>query len=90
MTGDLTPQQRSERARIASNERWSRAGAREAQSATLRASLRARLEQQVDPDGVMTPDELEQAVRNANRARMAKVRARRAAKAAAQPIRSRS
>ena len=64
----LTPQQRRERARIAANERWSRPGAREAQSATLRAAVRARLAAEVDPEGTMGAEELNAAVANAAKA----------------------
>lgn len=74
----MTPDQRRERARIAANERWARPGAREAQSATLRASVRARLAAEVDPDGVMSPEELEAAVGNAAKALGARLRAAKA------------
>jgi hypothetical protein len=66
---------RTERARIAANERWARPGAREAQSRTLAAVFRARLVAEVDPDGVMGPEELEAALVNARRAIGARLRA---------------
>jgi hypothetical protein len=71
--------ERRERARIAANERWSRPGARAAQSAALRAATRRRLELEVDPGGVMDPVELEAAVANAAKALGARLRAKRAA-----------
>lgn len=70
-----------ERARIASNTRWSKPGAREEASRILRAANRARYARLVDPDGVMSPAELDAAIVNARRAVMARVRAQRAAAA---------
>lgn len=76
MSGQLNgPLNASERARIASNRRWSKPGERERQSAALVAGNRRFAERQVDPDGVMSPDELDAAVRNYYRERMARVRA---------------
>jgi hypothetical protein len=76
----VTPEQRRERARIAANERWSRPGAREAQSRTLAAVTRARLERQVDPDGVMSETERRLAITNAAKAVAARLRAAKARK----------
>lgn len=65
---------RTERARIAANERWARPGAREAQAITLRAWHRARLVAEVDPEGVMGSEELEAALTNARKAIGARLR----------------
>lgn len=71
----LTPAQRRERARIAANERWARPGAREAQSRVMAAVVRAHLVAQVDPQGVMPPEELEPALAAAAKALGARLRA---------------
>lgn len=63
-----------ERARLASNTRWSKPGARDEQSRIMREASRRRLERLVDPEGVMSPAELDAAVANARRAQMARVR----------------
>jgi hypothetical protein len=77
----LTAAERRERARVAANERWARPGAREAQSQTLRAATRRRLEDQVDPDRVMTEGERDKAVANAAAAIAARLRAAKAKRA---------
>lgn len=70
------------RAKIAANERWSRPGARAQQSAALRAAHRRRLAEEIDPDGRMTPAELESALENARKAIGHRLAAARAARAA--------
>lgn len=50
----------SERAlvgRIAASERWARETDRTAATAPARTAMLAKFEQQVDPDGVLTPEE---------------------------------
>lgn len=76
----MRPADRRERARLAANERWAKAGAREAQSAALRAATRARMEAEVDPDGTMTPAERAAAVANLGQAISARLRLARARK----------
>lgn len=61
----LTPAQRSQRARIAALSRHSRTDGTEATSAAREAFL-ARFERQVDPDGLLDPQE------RARRAELAK------------------
>lgn len=73
------PTQRREIARIAANDRWARPGAREAASRAQRAAWRRRLIAQVDPEGVMPPEELEPAILAAARATLARVRAAKSA-----------
>jgi hypothetical protein len=53
----MTPEQRRLRAQIAANARWSRFMAREDQADAARAAIFARLERQVDPEGVLPPKE---------------------------------
>jgi len=45
------------RASIAANESWSRTADRSARTAPARAALMARFERDVDPDGILSPDE---------------------------------
>jgi hypothetical protein len=49
----LTPAQRSMRARIAANTRWSRDGERKANAERAQRGLLAKFEAEVDPDGVL-------------------------------------
>jgi hypothetical protein len=63
----VTPEQRRLRARIAANARWSRPLARADQAAAARAAILARLERQVDPAGLLTPEERAALVRSAGR-----------------------
>jgi len=75
----VNAQERQERARLGAGTRWSKPGARERQADAARAAMYRRLRDQVDPDGVMSPDELADAIRaataaNAARLRLAKLR----------------
>jgi hypothetical protein len=63
----VTPEQRRLRARIAANARWSRPLARADQAAAARAAILARLERQVDPGGMLTPEERAALLRSAGR-----------------------
>jgi hypothetical protein len=54
---DQTPTMRALRSRIASHVRWSKESDRTAATAPARAGLMARFEREVDPDGVLDPDE---------------------------------
>ena len=67
-------------ARIAAAERWSRTGDREAATRPAREGLRARFAREVDPDGVLPPDELARRVDHALRAHMLRL-ARKSAEA---------
>jgi hypothetical protein len=53
----MTQTERQLSARIAAHERWARAPDRSAATAPARAALLAKFEQQVDPDGALSPDE---------------------------------
>ncbi len=66
----LTPTERSLRASIAANTRWSKPGAREAHSAKTRAAQLERYEKQVDPTGELDAAERALLAENALRADM--------------------
>jgi hypothetical protein len=76
----MTPEQRRLRAQIAANARWSRYMAREDQADAARAAIFARLERQVDPDGILPPDQRARLVRAAARELSAQLNAAKARK----------
>lgn len=81
-----SPAQRQLAASIGSLTRWSRVNSREGRTAALapaRAAMRGKWEQQADPDGRLSPEELEAAV-----ARLKKAHFRRMALASAAKRRS--
>ena len=84
----LPASQRALAASIGSLTRWSRVQSREARAEALapaRAARRRQWEQQADPDGVLSPDELAAAVdrlRRAHYRRMALASAQRRRKSA--------
>jgi hypothetical protein len=51
----LTPEQRSQRGRIAAYRQWSRTPDRAAHTAPARAAFLSRFEREVDPDGTLDP-----------------------------------
>jgi hypothetical protein len=53
----MTPEQRRLRARIAASARWSRPMARADQADAARAAIFARLEREVDPHGLVPPEQ---------------------------------
>lgn len=63
----LTPQQRSQRARIAAAARWAKADPSEG-TAAARAAFLARFEAEVDPDGVLPVGERARRAESARRA----------------------
>jgi hypothetical protein len=66
-----SPATRQLAASIGSLTRWSRVTTAEARTAALapaRAAMRSRWEQEADPDGVLSPDELAAAVDRLRRA----------------------
>jgi hypothetical protein len=65
----LTPAQRSMRARIAANSRWSREDGRP-NALRAQAGLLAKFADQVDPDHVLSEDERMRRAVNARRAHM--------------------
>ena len=52
---DLTPSERSLRARLAAHESWARTGDRTARTAAGTAAFLDRFEREVDPDGTLDP-----------------------------------
>lgn len=70
---------RSLAARVASHESWAKTTDRSARTAPARAALQAKFEAEVDPEGVLTPEERARRVahkRKAYYARMALLSAR--------------
>lgn len=68
MPVDLTPTERSLRASIASNARWSRERDRSAATARAREAALARFEDEVDPDRTLDPATRAKLAENARRA----------------------
>jgi hypothetical protein len=66
----LTPTQRSMRARIAANTRWSRDGERKANAERAQRGLLAKFEAEVDPGGVLPEAERLRRAKAARRAHM--------------------
>lgn len=52
-----SPEERTLVAKIAAAERWGRTADRQQATAPARSGLRAKFEREVDPDGLLTPDE---------------------------------
>lgn len=69
----LTPVERSLRAKIAANTRWSKSGARGQQSTAAREALWRRFEKQVDPDGVLPDEQRRQLAESAAKAHSAQM-----------------
>jgi hypothetical protein len=67
---NLTPEQRSLRARIAANTQWANTSDRAARMAPARLAADRRFERQVDPDGVLPPEERARRAASARRAYM--------------------
>ena len=64
MTEGMTPAQRTLRAKIAAHTSWANTVDRTARTNAARKAAHDRFERQVDPDGVLSPEE--RAVRAAN------------------------
>jgi hypothetical protein len=65
----LTPEQRSLRAQIAANTRWSRQDPKDG-TKPARSAFEPRFELEVDPDGTLPEDERNRRARSAMRAHM--------------------
>jgi hypothetical protein len=76
----MTPEQRRLRAKIAANARWMRPMARADQALAARNAIHARLDHQVDPDGILPGDQREILIRAAARRLSAELNAARARK----------
>jgi hypothetical protein len=70
---DLTPEQRSLRARIAAHTRWSREPDRDAATKAGRQAFLDRFEAEVDPEGRLDPAERATRAENARRAYFSKL-----------------
>ena len=68
---------RSTSARIAAADRWAKEPDRTRATAAARAGLEARFEREVDPDGVLPPEELAKRVRSAKTAYYSRLALRR-------------
>jgi hypothetical protein len=66
----LTAAQRRRRARVAVHTSWANTTDRSARTAPAREAFRARFEHQVDPDGVLPPEDRAERVRHAVKAYM--------------------
>ncbi|MET0134712.1 MAG: hypothetical protein ABW215_14105 [Kibdelosporangium sp.] len=66
----MTPEQRSLRARIAAHASWANTSDRTEKARKGANALLARFETQVDPDGVLSPEERRQRAESARRAHM--------------------
>lgn len=71
--GPLTAEERSERARLAAHVRWSKAKDRSAELAKARSKFMAKFEQEVDPNGEMTPEARAKAAESARKAHFARL-----------------
>ncbi|MCD0450792.1 hypothetical protein LO762_16565 [Actinocorallia sp. API 0066] len=69
----LTAEERVLRARMAGNATWAKVTDRTAATAPAREGWLAKLEREVDPEGVMDPETRAAAVENARRAHMARM-----------------
>jgi hypothetical protein len=67
MGTSLTPAQRSLLARAAAHASWAKTTDRAARTAAARRAALARFERQVDPDGVLEPDERQRLAESARR-----------------------
>jgi hypothetical protein len=65
---DLSPSERTLRARVAAHVQWSREPDPTARTANGRAAFLARFEAEVDPDGTLTPEERHRRAEHARRA----------------------
>lgn len=77
----MTPEQRKLRAKLAAQARWSKPGARGHQSAVIRDRRLQHYEQQVDPDGTLTPEERRACAKSAASEHMTRLRYQKARRA---------
>jgi hypothetical protein len=90
MDHDLTPEQRSLRARLASHVSWANTVDRAARTAAARQAAHDRFERLVDPEGVLPPEERARRAAHARQAHfirmaMRSAQARRAGRAMPRP-----
>ncbi len=70
---DLTPEQRSLRARLAAHSKWAHTADPTAATAPARAAFLDRFEREVDPDDVLTPQERARLAKHARKAYFARL-----------------
>jgi hypothetical protein len=71
--GELTPSERSLRARLAVHASWARTSDRSARTAPARRAALQRFERQVDPEGVLPPVERARRAEQAMRSHMSRM-----------------
>lgn len=69
----MTPAERTMRARLGAHAQWARTEDRTARTAAARSGFYKRFENEVDPDGVLSPAERAQRAENARKAHMLKL-----------------
>jgi hypothetical protein len=77
----LTPAQRSERARIAANIRWSRVIDRHAATAPGLRAISEKFEREADPAGLLSPSDRAKRAENLRKAHLARIRLKASRKA---------
>ena len=75
----LTPEQRSLRGRLAAHTSWANTQDPKARTAAARDKFAARFEREVDPDGVLAPEERARRAESARKAYFARLAFRSAA-----------
>lgn len=73
MSTNLTPAERTMRAQLGAHTQWARTEDRTARTAAARSGFYKRFEHQVDPDGVLTPEERHRRATSARKAHMLKL-----------------
>src|SRR5207248_9237744 len=73
MTKDMTPAQRSLRAKIAAHTSWANTADRAARTAAARKAALDRFDREVDPDGVLAPEERARRACNARSAHFSRL-----------------
>lgn len=70
---EMTPEQRSLRAKIATYTSWANTADRAARTAAARKAANDRFANQLDPDGVLPPDERARRAESASRAHFSRI-----------------
>lgn len=68
MTSELTPEQRSMRARLAAHSLWAKVEDPRAHTAPARKAAMDRFEREVDPEGTLSPEERARRAEHAKKA----------------------
>jgi len=70
---EMTPAQRALRAKLAAHASWANTTDRAARTAAARKAAHDRFEREVDPDGVLPPDERARRAASARRAHFSRL-----------------